>query len=141
MSSKKIITIFFKTLFFFVFFIINLIKKKSDLKSENFDNKNIKSEEAKDIALKITNKKELKKLESRLNKVESKLGNPSNEKYYEKAIAEHEILEEAFLIASSKIYSWQFVPSLTLDTDKAILEIAYKEFSVEDYKRIKKEIG
>ena len=33
------------------------------------------------------------------------------------------------------------MPSLSLNSDKAILEIAYKEFSIDEYKNIRKKIG
>jgi len=146
MNLILVIIIFSIAILAIIYFIIKLINKIFSYDNNSGDDLNsetniLPSDGANEIAKKITNKKEFNKLESRLNIAEKKLINSSNDKAYDKAVTQHELLEEAYLIASSKILSWQFVPSLSLNSDKAILEIAYKEFSIDEYKNIRKKIG
>ncbi|GAB4358794.1 MAG: hypothetical protein Kow006_27440 [Gammaproteobacteria bacterium] len=93
--------------------------------------------EAHEIADKVTTIQQFRSLERRLETEEIHLSKVESERAYENACHKHDVLKAALDIAQSKIYQWQFIPNVNLDTPKDILEHAYKVYSNDEYHALK----
>jgi hypothetical protein len=97
--------------------------------------------EAQEIADKVTTIQQFRSLERKLETAENRMSEVESERAYENACHKHDVLQAAVDIAQSKIYQWQFIPNVDLDTPKHILEHAYKVYSDEEYQGLKETLS
>ncbi|MBL3591814.1 MAG: hypothetical protein JMN24_18865 [gamma proteobacterium endosymbiont of Lamellibrachia anaximandri] len=99
------------------------------------------SHEAHEIAEKVTTIQQFRSLERKLETAENRMSEVESERAYENACHKHDVLQAAVDIAQSKIYQWQFIPNVDLNTPKQILDHAYKVYSNEEYQGLKDKLS
>jgi len=99
------------------------------------------SQAAQEIAEKVMTIQQFRALERKLETSESRTFDVESGRAYQNACHKHDVLRAAFEIAESKIYLWQFIPSIHLDTPKQLLEHAYKAYSNEEYLELKDKLS
>lgn len=127
----------------FAFLLLGKLGSSNSKKSNNKGRKKRKgvSTDAKEIAANVTTIQQFRSLERKLEKAEERISNVESERAYETASNKHDVLQEAVILAESKIYQWQFIPSVDLHTPKSTLEHAYKVYSNEEYVKLNNSIG
>ncbi len=116
------------------------ISKRAPVVSEGKSERD-EAEEAENIAAKITTAAQYRALEQKLEKHESTLGDQKTEKAYDNACSKANILQAAIDIAESKIFNWQLIPVIDLQTPQSVLEHAYKLYSNEEYEQLRTTIS
>ena len=99
------------------------------------------ADEAEDIASKVETIKQFHALERKLEKLEERMDELTTERALENASHKYDVLQEAINIAESKIYQWQYIPSMELSTPKSTLETAYKVYSPKEREDLIKSSG
>ncbi len=99
------------------------------------------SHEAQEIAKNVTTIQQFRSLERKLENAENRMTEVESERAYDNACHKHDVLQAAVDMAQSKIYQWQFIPSVDLDTPKEVLDHAYKVFSNEQYEELKNKLS
>ncbi len=109
----------------------------------NTANKKQLPQNPKEISDSITTIQQFRSLEKKLDRAEEKLMNHDykSNTAYDNASKKHDLLQEALSLAESKIYQWQFIPTIDLDTPSIILEHAYKVYSNKEYAEINGSFG
>jgi len=108
--------------------------------SKNRQEKDV-SGEAREIADNVTTIQQFRSLERKLENAENRMSEVESERAYENACHKHDVLQAAVDIAQSKIYQWQFIPTVDLSTPKHILDHAYKVYSNEEYNELRSTIS
>lgn len=109
----------------------------NDSKNRNKKPEKTASLAAHEIADNINTIQQFRSLERKMETAENRMSEAESERAYENACHKHDVLQAAVDIAQSKIYQWQFIPNIDLDTPKFILDHAYKVYSSEDYQTLK----
>ncbi len=128
----------------FIFSIFPANEKNTTSKKTGESTSNNKS--AKEIASEVTTIIQFRALEKKLEKADEKRQqmqayDSRSLKAEERAEDKYQLLQEAFDIASNKVFRWQFIPNATLKTPLEITLNAYKTFTLSEYEEKLLELG
>ena len=98
-------------------------------------------QEAEESADKITTLQQARKFEDRVHKAVDRINDAKTGRGIESAERKLAILEKAQEIIENKVFTYQFIPNLALDTPQNILDAAYKVYQPEEIDSAKESLS
>lgn len=125
-----------------LFFVGKAIHKKKGRRthSEQKYDKTIE-QEAEETADKVTTLQQVRKFEDKVHKAADRINEAKTGRGIESAERKLGVLEKAQEIIENKVFTYQFIPSLALDTPQNILDAAYKVYQPEDIDSAKESLS
>jgi hypothetical protein len=129
----------------FVLVVLSLLGKlvsgqKKRGRNNNKPARNV-AHEAQEIAKDVKTIQQFRALQKKLESAENRMSEVKSERAYDDTCHRHDVLQAALDIAQSKIYQWQFIPNVDLNTPREVLDHAYKVFSQEQYEQLRESLS